>query len=596
MKVFKRNKSHRLRWHLLQPLTVTFVLLWFGTMFMFTSNTCDRMDDSVKSSARSARNTMEEQYQYYIKNCASGMEEEQAGNILINNLSDWSLGQISEYDGGMAFYKRTYNGYVRSQLAWGWGNQEGVDTGQRWYFSFDEGLDDQGQIALANWIIDNRDTWDYAIFPKTKSDVGNNRDGRFARITGIERPGYEIAVQKIEIIYPDGSGEIMIETSTEGESKTWDFPYLRIRSVLLPSWSSDGKDGVIDMERRLASFREAHKIIDREIEDEWRSVTTEYGFCIGSSDNEGIIDRVAVHCDVFPAAFKQNTSLYVSTALLTFGVLTILSAILSKKVTLPVECLCSEVKEGKCDTETAIEELNTLAIAFNGAQQKLVEQLEREREFTRSAAHELKTPLAILRAHTECAREDIVPEKRSQYLDIVLEESDRMASLVNHLLELARLQSDTKLNIETVALAPLVKEVWEPMTLAIAQKGVTMLMSLAVVSIEGDRECLRKIVDNLASNALRHTPEGGSIHVSVCEEEDMVIITVDNDGLPIPEDDLARIWEPFYRVDKSRNRSDGGTGLGLAIVQEAVMAHGGKCEVENRLGGVCFRISLPKKV
>ena len=80
----------------------------------------------------------------------------------------------------------------------------------------------------------------------------------------------------------------------------------------------------------------------------------------------------------------------------------------------------------------------------------------------------------------------------------------------------------------------------------------------------------------------------------VHEQEGRIIISVDNDGIQIPEDDLLRLWEPFYRVDKAHNRSDGGSGLGLAIVHAAVLAHGGICEVKNRPGGVCFRVILPQ--
>ena len=125
-------------------------------------------------------------------------------------------------DGGIAFVMSTATEYVRSQLAWGWGHQEGIDLGQRWYFSFDEGLDNQGQIALANWIIAHRNNWAYIIYPQN-DEYGNNSNGSFARVTGIERPGYEIAVQKIEIIHPDGIIDTMVETTTEGNGNTWDF-------------------------------------------------------------------------------------------------------------------------------------------------------------------------------------------------------------------------------------------------------------------------------------------------------------------------------------------------------------------------------------
>ena len=489
MKCSKKNKSRHLRWHLLQPLAITFVLLWLGTMLMFTSNTCNEMETSAKQAARSAQTSMEEQYEYYTKNYASGLGE-QACSILMGNLSSLSLGQVSELDGGIAFVMRTATGYVRSQLAWGWGHQEGIDLGQRWYFTFDDGLDDQGQIALANWIIANRDGWEYTVYPKDDK-YRNNSDGSYARVTGIERPGYEIAVQKIEIVRPDGTIDTMVETTTEGSGNTWDFSYLNVRSVLLPSWSSNGKDGPINMERRLASFREAHAILDREIAGEGRSVLTKDGFSMGSTDSDGVVDYVAVQCNVLPAALKQNSGLYISTALLTWGVLLLLSAKLSKQITLPVETLCREVSEGVCQTDTSIQELNTLAIAFNTAQDKLKGQLDREREFTRSAAHELKTPLAILRAHAEYAQEDILPEKRNSYLEIVLEESDRMADLVNNLLDLARLQSGLSLNIASVELSQLVKDVWNPMALSIEQKRIALSMELENIYIDADEGNLR---------------------------------------------------------------------------------------------------------
>lgn len=592
MRRSEKKNPRRLRWRLLQSLTVTFVLLWLGTMVLFTSNTCADMEDSARSAARSAQNSVDEHQEFYTNNIASGLGEE-ANHILSGNLSSLSLGQVSEMDGGMAFVVRTLYGYVRSQLTWGWGNQEGTDIGQRWYFYFDEGLDDQGQLDLAKWIVENRNGWEYVIYPKKDEDFGVISDGKFARVTGVEKSGYGIAVQKIEIIYPDGTTQTMVETSTEGESKTWDFAYLRIQNVLLPSWSSNGKDGPVNMERRLASFREAHAVLDRQIAGEKRAVQSPNGYAIGTTDPDGVVNYIAVECDVLPAALKQDAGLYISTALLTLIVLLFLSAKISKQVTVPVETLCREVEEGKCSEDGPIQELNVLASAFNDAQQRLEGQLEREREFTRSAAHELKTPLAILRAHAECAREDVVPEKRDSYLDIVLEESDQMADLVSSLLELARLESGLSLNLEPTALAPLIKEVWEPLALSLEQKKIVLSMSLEDLWIEGDKGHLNKLVRNLATNALRHTPEGGTITVSLSEQDGKAILVVDNDGQQIPDADLPRLWDPFYRVDKARNRTDGGTGLGLTIVRAAVLAHGGTCEVENRPGGVRFWVSLP---
>lgn len=217
--------------------------------------------------------------------------------------------------------------------------------------------------------------------------------------------------------------------------------------------------------------------------------------------------------------------------------------------------------------------------------------LQRERDFARAAAHELKTPLAVLRAHAEALREDIAPEKREQYLDVVLSESDRMAALVGHLLELSR--PEAKGTKEPVDLAALVREVWAPLALPLEQKNLQLQLELEEVCLSGDRAQLREAAENLASNALRYAEPDGIIRAALERVGSRARLTVYNDGPKIPEADLSRLWEPFYRADPSRSRDSGGTGLGLAIVRKAVEAHGGQCWAENRSGGAAFVLELP---
>lgn len=387
----------------------------------------------------------------------------------------------------------------------------------------------------------------------------------------------------------------MVETTIQGEDPiTLELRYLRITSVLLPSWNSNGKDGPVNMEHRLANFREAQAILDREAAGEQRNVLSGGGRLLGMTDGDGTSMRlVAGQCDVFRGAVQEQTFLYGSTLLLTLVVVLMLSVFLSKKVTEPAEKLCRDAGEGHCREDGSVTELNTLAAAFNHAQSQLTGQLERERAFTRAAAHELKTPLAILRTHAEALREDIAPEKREQYLDIVLDESDRMAELVGRLLELSRLESGAVLDREAMNLTALVREVWAPLALHLEQKNITLSMTLEEIQTEGDRARLKEVVENLASNALRHCSQGGQIQVRLEQHESQASLSVYNDGSAVPTEDLPHLFEPFYRGDKSHNRDSGGTGLGLAIVWAAVLAHGGDCSVENREGGVCFRIQLP---
>lgn len=219
--------------------------------------------------------------------------------------------------------------------------------------------------------------------------------------------------------------------------------------------------------------------------------------------------------------------------------------------------------------------------------------IRRERAFTRAAAHELKTPLAILRAHAESLKEDIDPAKREEYLDVVLSETDRMAALTAALLDLSRLERGEALNREPVELSDLVKGVFDRLVLPLEQKGITLKLDLSPVWTQGDRARLESVAANLASNALRHCTPGGTVTVKAGKEGRWAVLTVDNDGDNIPERELRRIWQPFYRSDQSRSRETGGTGLGLAIVKAAMKAHGGEYGASNREGGVTFRVSLP---
>lgn len=594
-----KSRPRRLRWRLAVPLTVAFFLLWLGTMVVLTNSACGRLEGTVSQEYEYAQKALEEQWEIYQNNRDNDLGA-QADHILMYNLSAASGGLTDIGEGGMAFLVRNSLGQeVRSQLAYGYGHEAGVDQGQRWYLYFDDGLDDEGQLQLARWLTQHRSrSWDFALYP-SDSWPGDgdlpNVDGTYARVTGVERSGYAIDVQKIELVHPDGTTEVMVETDTTGEdSITLELKFMRVASVLLPDYRGEGKAGPIDMELRLSNFREAQNRVHQGATEMHGSSFIVSGKLFGITEEDSHAIRVVGgQCDIRRAAVQGQWFLYISTFLLTAAAVLLLSAHLSRKVTEPVEQLSQGAQKGRCETDGPVQELNALAEAFNAAQDQLEGQLERERAFTRGAAHELKTPLAIIRTHAEALGEDIAPDKRGEYLNIILEESDRMGQLVGRLLELTRLESGVALNVAPLNLADVVREVWNPLALQLEQKEVSLSLKLEEVWLEGDRERLKEAVGNLASNALRHVERGKRIQVSLVKQGEQVRVSVYNDGPVIPDKDLPHLFEPFYRGDKSRSRDSGGTGLGLAIVRAAVSAHGGSCGVEQRAGGPCFWLCLP---
>ncbi len=219
--------------------------------------------------------------------------------------------------------------------------------------------------------------------------------------------------------------------------------------------------------------------------------------------------------------------------------------------------------------------------------------VRRERQFTRAAAHELKTPLAVLRTHAEALREEIAPEKRDEYLEIMLDESDRMAAQVDGLLDLSRLEAGVALGREEICLEEPVGAVLRRLEPAAQAKGVRLEEKLAPVWVSGDRTQLERMAEELCANALKYCSAGGAVRVSLVREGKQARLTVENDGAPIPAKALPHLWEPFYKADPARSREQGGAGLGLALVKAAAQAHGGWCSGENIPGGVRFTVSLP---
>ena len=221
------------------------------------------------------------------------------------------------------------------------------------------------------------------------------------------------------------------------------------------------------------------------------------------------------------------------------------------------------------------------------AQQKLEES---RREFVANVSHELRTPLTNIKGYTETlidGGEMLDEETRRSFLDVVYNESDRMTRIVKDLLTLSRLDNQRmEINMESMDIIPVVKAAVQSMKLEAENQSIALSSELpdSLPMISGDKERLHQVVLNLISNAIKYNRPEGSVLVTATSQDDNIFIRVKDTGLGIPEEDLPRIFERFYRVDKARSRQRGGTGLGLAIAKEIVEVHGGEILFESVYG------------
>lgn len=220
------------------------------------------------------------------------------------------------------------------------------------------------------------------------------------------------------------------------------------------------------------------------------------------------------------------------------------------------------------------------------------------REFVANVSHELRTPLTTVKSYAETLMEN-VPRASMEYnfLDVINTESNRMARIVTDLLTLSRLDYDkTALNKTSFSLTALTEDIVHKLSIDAKRHNhkLTVTGSEEIPPFFGDRDRLEQVITNIVSNAIKYTPDGGSVTVDCNYRYTNVIITVTDTGIGIPPSDISRIFERFYRVDKARSRKYGGTGLGLAIAKEIVEAHGGKIEIKSALRkGTTVTITMP---
>ena len=219
---------------------------------------------------------------------------------------------------------------------------------------------------------------------------------------------------------------------------------------------------------------------------------------------------------------------------------------------------------------------------------------ESRRRTVSAVAHELKTPLAVIHSYAEGLREHIAEEKREKYVDVILSEAERSDAMVLEMLDYSRLEAGKiKIARDEFSLPALTRAVFEKQEVPAEAKHLQISFDLPDdFNVVADEQRIGEVIENLASNAVKYTPEGGNIKVLMINSYRNCTLTVTNDGEHLTDEQLDNVWEPFYRVDESR--TEPGTGLGLAIARSIITLHGGKCIARNTDTGVAFGFILPK--
>ena len=292
-----------------------------------------------------------------------------------------------------------------------------------------------------------------------------------------------------------------------------------------------------------------------------------------------------------------NLSMVIGAVVLVFSV--VLSATLTRQISELLEAI-RQVREGAYSHRAVVrgrDEIAQLGEEFNSLTDRLQKTEEARRRFVSDASHELKTPLAAIRLLSDSIlqTDNIDPETTREFVADIEKEAERLSRITEDLLRLTRLDNDVLEPASAVEVLPVLRQVVRMMELIAEERNITITYQAEEgCFVRSTRDELYQIIYNLTDNAVKYDRDGGHVEVRLVRDRGWAVLTVADDGVGVPKEDLPLIFQRFYRVDKARSRAAGGTGLGLAIVRDTVEKRGGSVQADNRPeGGAVFTVRWP---
>lgn len=296
------------------------------------------------------------------------------------------------------------------------------------------------------------------------------------------------------------------------------------------------------------------------------------------------------------ANYKKNSLLFSALMALAGGVATYF---ISGRALKPLCEFSDKIEEVQAQNlsdsrieESSVAELNRLSVSYNRMLARLSEAFKMQRQFTANAAHEFRTPLAVMQLQLDLYNSTEHPTNDAcaqQTIRMMTEQNERLSKMVKTLLDMSELQ--TVARDDEIALDALVEEVLADLEPLAQEKAIHLTAQCDAVTMTGSDILLYRLVYNLVENAIKYNTPGGTVTVGAVQQDKHIRLTVADTGTGIPEELKERVFEPFFRLDKSRSRALGGVGLGLALVREIVSVHGGSISVkDNPDGGTTFEV------
>ena len=303
---------------------------------------------------------------------------------------------------------------------------------------------------------------------------------------------------------------------------------------------------------------------------------------------DGTVVRVAIHASSGTSIFMSAMPIVVCIILLVVLLCVFLADYLTKSLVNPIAAIADRLdeNEGASSGNPIYKELEPFVQTIRAQHENILAAAKIRQDFTANVSHELKTPLTAISGYAELIENKMVTEVQSvSFAGEIRKNADRLLTLINDIIRLSELDhTELATGLESMDLYELAKECAEGLKVNAARRGIQFVFQGSSCIIRGNKDMLREVIENLCENAIRYNNEGGEVVLFVGEKEGHPVLSVEDNGIGIPLEHQERIFERFYRVDKSRSKATGGTGLGLAIVKHIVAIHDANIDLNSEVG------------